>query len=256
MEKTLNEWINYEITAGIAWITLNRPKKRNAITAGMRQSLYEAYVDVKVNPDVRVAVITGMGPVFCSGEDLAEDDTHGSSLITSEELDRFQQTVYTPMIAAVNGPSFGQGARFVFNSDIVLMAEEASLGWPQVKRGISSVSGPTVLAQVLPWAQAMGYLMRGVPIPAHECVRLGLANEVVKSGDLRGAAQRWAGELMESAPLALRGIKEVARRGDALPIETRKQIANDVFNRVMQSEDAKEGIRAFKEKRRPVWTGH
>lgn len=251
----MNDWIRYEISGGIGWITLNRPEKRNAITASMRHKLYEAYADINTNPNVRIAVITGTGSVFCSGEDLAENDVHNTASITSEELDRFQQTVYTPIIAAVNGPTYGQGARFVFNSDIVLMTEEASLGWPQVKRGISSVSGPTVLAQILPWAQAMGYLMRGVSIPARDCLRLGLANEIVKSADLTGAAARWAAELMESAPLALRAIKEVARRGDALPIETRKQIANDIFNRVMQSEDAAEGLRAFKEKRQPVWKG-
>jgi enoyl-CoA hydratase/carnithine racemase len=251
----MKDWIRYEVSAGIGWIVLNRPDKRNAVTAGMRQALYAAYQDVKLNPEVRVAVITGTGSVFCSGEDLTDPDTRGNSGITSDELDRFQQTVYTPVIAAVNGPAYGQGTRFVFTSDIVLMAEGASLVWPQVKVGLSSVSGPTVLAQRIPWAQAMGYLLRGTPIPAEECVRLGLANEVVRSADLKSAAERWAGELMQGAPLALRGIKEAALRGESLPIEARKQIADDIFNRVHLTEDAQEGIRAFKERRRPVWKG-
>lgn len=251
----MKDWILYEVSAGIGWITINRPEKRNAVTAGMRKSLYEAYDDVKLNPEVRVAVITATGPVFCSGEDLLDPDTHSSAGISSEELDRFQQTVYTPIIAALNGPAYGQGTRFVFNSDIVIMAEQAALVWPQVKVGISSVSGPTVLAHRLPWAQAMGYLLRGAPIPAAECVRLGLANEVVNIVDLKSTAERWAHELLECAPIAMRGIKEAGRRGESLPIESRKQIANDIFLRVNLTEDAKEGIRAFKEKRRPVWQG-
>ena len=83
------------------------------------------------------------------------------------------------------------------------MSERASLGWPQVKRGISSVSGPSMLAQVIPWPQAMGYLMRGVPIPAADCLRLGLANEVVPHEQLLPVAGRWAKEILENAPLAV-----------------------------------------------------
>ena len=251
----MKHWIGYEVSAGIAWISLNRPEKRNAVTATMREALYEAWRDVKHNPAVGVAVITGAGPVFCSGEDLTDPDTRGESGITSDELNRFQLTVHTPIIAAVNGPAYGQGARFVFASDIVVMAEEAALVWPQVKVGLSSVSGPASLVNRIPWAQAMGYLLRGAPIPAGECLRMGLANEVVAPQALRETAERWARELMEGAPLALRGIKEAALRGESLPLEARTQIANDIFNRVHLTEDAREGVRAFKEKRRPVWKG-
>lgn len=251
----MRDHILYQVVDGIGWMTLNRPEKKNAMTAAMRRQLYEAYVDIKHNPAVRVGVITANGPAFCSGEDLMEAHIDDGSVITSEELDRFQQTVYTPIIAAVNGPAYGQGTRFIFSSDIVIMAESAAMVWPQVKVGISSVSGPTVLAQRLPWAQAMGYLLRGVPIPADECLRVGLANEVVKSAELLVAARRWADELMECAPLAQRGIKEAARRGEALPVDSRKAIANDIFNRIGETEDAREGILAFKEKRKPVWKG-
>lgn len=251
----MEDWIRYEIVGSIGWITLNRPEKRNAVTAGMRRSLYDAYQDIKHNPQVRLAIITATGQTFCSGEDLVDPETHSNAGITSEELDRFQQTVYTPIIAAVNGPAYGQGTRLVFNADIVIMAEEAALVWPQVKVGLSSVSGPTVLAHRVPWAQAMGYLLRGAPIPAAECLRIGLANEVVNINQLRSAAQRWANELLQSAPLAMRGIKEAARRGETLPMDARKEIANDIFLRINLSEDAQEGIRAFKEKRSPAWRG-
>ncbi len=97
--------------------------------------------------------------------------------------------------------------------------------------------------------------MRGKFIPAAECYRLGLTNEVVSQEELLPAAERWAAEILESAPLAVGAIKESARRGQDLPFEDRVYMARDVANRILHSEDAKEGILAFREKRKPVWRG-
>lgn len=251
----MTDLIHYTVEDHIGWITINRPDKRNAINADMRRALFAAYSDIKHNPDVRVAVLIGEGKTFCSGEDLKESHGGPDDHLTTEDLDALQQTIYTPIIAAVNGPAIGQGTRFVFNSDIVIMATGASLIWPQVKIGFSSVSGPAVFAQMMPRPMAMGYLLRGIPVDAATCLRHGLANEVVEASDLRDAAKRWAGQLLECAPLALKFIKEATRRSEALPPQSRKQIAYDIYERSMHTADAQEGIRAFAEKRPPVWKG-
>ncbi len=250
------ETVRYEVNGHIARITLNRPDKKNAINRVMRKEIQEAYADVKYNPDIWLAIIAAEGDVFCAGKDiletLPEDD---GSVMSNDELYLFLRHIYKPIICAIGGPCLAQGGGFALNSDIVIMSERASIGWPQVMRGISSVSGPTLCARALPWTQAMGYLMRGKFIPAEECYRLGLANEVVPQEELLPAAERWAAEILESAPLAVRAIKEAARRGQELPFEDRVYMARDVANRILHSEDSKEGILAFKEKRKPVWRG-
>jgi enoyl-CoA hydratase/carnithine racemase len=124
-----------------------------------------------------------------------------------------------------------------------------------VLRGISSVSGPTLGPHAMPWQQAMGYLMRGKPVPASECLRFGIANEVVPHEELAEIAARWAEEVKASAPLAVRAVKAAARRGISLAYEDRVPMARDVADRVLGSADSKEGILAFREKRKPVWTG-
>jgi enoyl-CoA hydratase/carnithine racemase len=248
--------IKFELSDHVAVITLNRPDKKNAINRAMRYELQRALVDVKNNREIWLCILTGEGDTFCSGKDLLEkiapEDDDGS-VMSNDELYYFLNGIYKPVIAALNGPCLAQGGGFALNSDIVIMSERASIGWPQVRRGISTVSGPSLCAHAIPWQQAMGYMMRGVPIPASECLRWGVANEVVAHADLLPTARRWACEIMANAPLAVSGVKEAARRGQWMSFESRMYMARDVANRVLLSEDSKEGIAAFKAKRPPVW---
>jgi crotonobetainyl-CoA hydratase len=235
---------------------LNRPTAKNALNRAMRKALQDAYTDVKYSEKIWVAILTGAGDVFCSGKDLFEGAPEDDGIVMSnDELYIFQRNIYKPIILAINGPCLAQGGGFALNADILIMSERASLGWPQVRRGISSVSGPTLLPHAIPWNQAMGYLMRGKFIPADECLRLGIANEVVQHDQLMATAERWAAEIMENAPLAVHAIKEAARRGQEIPFDKRAFLARDVADRVLLSDDSKEGVRAFKEKRKPVWKG-
>lgn len=250
------ESIRFEVRDYVAYITLARPKAKNALNRSMRKELQTAYTRVKFDSDIWVAILTGEGDVFCSGKDLFEKVAPGDedgSVMSNDELYIFQRNIYKPIILAINGPCLAQGGGFALNADIVIMSERASLGWPQVKRGISSVSGPTLLPHAIPWNQAMGYLMRGKAIPAQECLRLGIANEVVTHEALLSTAERWAREILENAPLAVQAIKEAGRRGQEISFETRAYLARDVANRVLLSEDSKEGVLAFKEKRKPQW---
>jgi len=246
----------YEVRDRIAYITLNRPEKRNAINRAMRKELGDAYSDVKHNPDVWVAILTANGNVFTSGMDLSEKGgAEDGSVLTGEELYSLERSIYKPLIMALNGPALAQGAGAALIADVVIMSEKSSYGWPQPKVGISSVSGPTDLSHALPWPIAMGYLMSGEPIPPAECLRFGLCNEVVPHDELMAAAERWAHKILQNAPIAVRAIKEAARRGRDLPVQSRQDLALDVANRILSSEDTREGLAAFKETREPVWRG-
>lgn len=248
--------IDHKVEGHISIITLCRPEKKNAINRAMRFELQQALTEVKNNNNIWLTILTAQGDVFCSGKDLFEkippEDDDGS-VMSNDELYYFLRNVYKPVIAALNGPCYAQGAGFALNSDIVLMTPEASIGWPQVRRGISSVSGPSLAAHALPWPQAMSYLMRGAPIPASECLRWGIANEIVAREELMSTAWRYAQEILSSAPIAVRAIKEAARRGQEMGFESRMYMARDVANRVLLSEDSAEGVLAFKEKRTPQW---
>lgn len=246
----------YEVRGRVAYLTLNRPEKKNAINYAMRKEVQDAYADIKRNPDVWAAIITAAGDVFCSGKDILEKAPEDDGRVMSnDELYLYLRHLYKPIICAINGPCLAQGAGFALNSDILIFSERASLGWPQVKRGISSVSGPAMCAHSIPWPQAMSYLMRGKFIPAEECLRLGIANEVVAHEDLLPTAERCAAEILESAPLAVRAIKEAARRGESLGYRDRVYMSRDVANRILHTADSREGVRAFREKRKPEWRG-
>jgi enoyl-CoA hydratase len=246
----------YEVRDRIGYITLNRPEKKNAINRAMRKELGDAYRDVKHNPDVWVAIITGAGDVFTSGMDLREKGGQETGeVLTGEELYSLLRGIYKPIVLAINGPALAQGSGIALISDIVIMSEKGSFGWPQPKVGISSVSGPTDLAHALPWPIAMAYLMGADFIPPAECLRFGLVNEVVPHDQLMATAERWARKIMQNAPIAVRAIKEAARRGYDMPVQSRQDLALEIANRILLSEDTKEGIAAFKEKRKPVWQG-
>jgi enoyl-CoA hydratase/carnithine racemase len=248
--------IRYDVKDRIAWITLNRPEKRNAINLAMRKELQEAFEDVKFNPDVWVAVLTGEGNTFCSGKDIVDTSPEENrGILSNHEIHQYQMHIFKPIICAVNGGCYAQGCGFALNSDIIIMSEKATFGWPQGKRGISSVGGPSRGTHVIPYHVAMGYLMRAKAMSAADCLRWGIATEVVPHENLLPTAQRYAEEILECAPLAVRGMKEAARLAYDLPLEPRMQVAQYIVERVSMSEDKKEGIQAFKEKRKPVWRG-
>ncbi len=248
----------YEIHDHVARLTLNRPDKKNALHRTMRKEVQEAFRDIKNNQDVWLAIFTGLGDVFCAGKDLAEKidpaDDDGS-VFSNDDLFLYQRKIFKPIIVALNGPALAQGAGFVLSSDIIIMSDRSSVGWPQVSRGIASGTGPSQGVHAMPWAQAMGYMLRAKTVPPEDALRLGIANEVVAHDDLMDCAERWAGEIMANAPLAVRGIKEAARRGQDLELEARMRLARDIADRVVGSDDATEGIQAFKEKRKPQWSG-
>jgi E-phenylitaconyl-CoA hydratase len=248
--------VEYEVRNQIAYITLNRPEKLNAINPEMRELLWEAFSDVKQNPDVRVAILTGSGRAFSTGHDLeAMAAGRASEGKSTSELYLALQNIWKPILCAINGICLAQGCGLALSSDLRIASEDARFGWPQVKRGISSVSGPALMAQVVPRNVAFEIMFTAEFISAQRALDLHLVNQVVPAEDVMSTAEAFARKIMENAPLALAAIKEVTVLGSAMDLERRVAYAQSKADLTRITDDAKEGVRAFAEKRDPVWRG-
>ena len=246
----------YEIKAGIAYITMNRPEKLNAIDPAMRELLWDAFQDVKNNPEVRCAIVTGAGRAFSTGHDLvAMAAGHANEGHSTGDLYVVQSTIFKPIIAAINGICLAQGCGIALGSDIRIASSKAEFGWPQAKRGISSVSGPALLSQVVPRNIAFEFLFTGDFVNAEKALQLMLVNYVVEPEEVMPRAEEIARKIIANAPLSIAAIKEAAIKGSEMGLEERVAFAQKKRDEVLATEDAKEGVLAFAEKRAPVWKG-
>ncbi|MBI3965242.1 MAG: enoyl-CoA hydratase/isomerase family protein [Chloroflexi bacterium] len=247
--------VDYEVRDNVAWITLNRPDKLNAIDSSMRSELFPIMQELKYSDALWMAVITGNGRAFSVGHDLVEMTTAGSHYPTTDDLYLFQLGIYKPIIAAINGFCLAQGAGLALCSDIRIASDQARFGWPQVKRGIGSVSGPCLLAHRVPLNIALEFLFTGEFIDAQEAKRLNLVNYVVPHAQLMEKTEEFVSRIRGNAPLAARAMKETTVRGQGMTIEDRVRLARLTNNAILQTADAQEGLLAFREKRAPVWQG-
>ena len=246
----------YEIKEGIAYITLNRPEKLNAIDPPMRQQLWDAFQDVDKNPDVRCAIVTGAGRAFSTGHDLVAMAAGGANEGPSTgDLYVVQSNIWKPIISAINGICLAQGCGIALGSDIRIASSKAEFGWPQAKTGIASVSGPALLSQVVPRNIAFVFLFTGDFVDAHKALELMLVNYVVEPDQVMTKSEEIAQKITANAPLSLAAIKEASIKGSEMGLEDRVKFAQNKRNEVLESEDAKEGVLAFAEKRAPVWKG-
>ena len=246
----------YEIKGGIAYITLNRPEKLNAINPEMRELLWDAFQDVQHNPEVRCAIVTGRGRAFSTGHDLvAMANARANEGPSTGDLYVVQSHIWKPIIAAINGVCLAQGCGIALGSDIRIASREAQFGWPQAKRGIASVSGPALLSQVVPRNIAFEFLFTGEFVDAQKALELMLVNYVVEPEEVLPRAEEMAQKIVANAPLSLAAIKEASIKGAEMGLEERVAFAQAKRDEVLQSEDAKEGVAAFAEKRAPVWKG-
>jgi len=244
----------YEIKDGIAYITMNRPEKLNAIDPEMRQILWDSFQDVKNNQEVRCAIVTGRA--FSTGHDLvAMANARANEGPSTGDLYVVQANIWKPIIAAINGICLAQGCGIALGSDIRIASTEAQFGWPQAKRGISSVSGPALLSQVVPRNIAFEFLFTGDFVDAQRALDLMLVNYVVPPEEVMPKAEELARKMIANAPLSLAAIKEASIKGSEMGLEERVAFAQKKRDEVLQSDDAKEGVKAFTEKRAPVWTG-
>ncbi len=247
-------------------VTLNRPEARNAVNQALWIGAGEALAEAERDVEIRVVIITGAGEQsFCAGADLKalsrgekigpeapEQLAWGFAGIVSHAISK-------PLIAAVNGTALGGGTEIALACDLVIAADNASFGLPEVKRGIlAGAGGAFRLVQQLPRKVGMEMLLTGDPIDAARAFELGLINAVVPRAELLDAAFALAGRIAVNAPLSVQASKRIAlgiadgviAADEAGWAATRREAGT-----VMRSEDAREGPRAFAEKRAPLWKG-
>jgi enoyl-CoA hydratase len=248
----------YEKRGHVAVVTINRPEAMNAFTAEMLRAMDAAFQDFNGDPDLWVAILTAAGDKsFSSGMDLKEAIPQlaaGDELGYEDHTKRPFSDVFKPIIAAVNGYCIAGGLEFLQGTDLRIAAEHATFGLGEVRWGIIPTGGSHIrLPRQIPWAVAMELLLTGRPIDARRAYEIGLVNQIVPREALMPTALKLAEMICKNGPLAVRTAKEIAVR--ALGLESGFVLEKALGARVLASEDAKEGPRAFAEKRPPRFTG-
>ena len=257
----------YDVTDGVATITLNRPERLNAITIPMLTSLSRALRDADLDPQIRVIIVTGAGRGFCAGLDIkdvaagAGIGADGAGLATA----RFDlagsppvvlHTTDKPVLCAINGGAAGYGMDLALGCDIRIASSEAKLAAVFTKRGILPESGGSwLLPRLIGWARAAEVVFRGMTLSAQEALEMGLVNHVVEGERLVPFTREIAAEIAANAPLAVQATKRMMRLGLA---ETFEANVHHVFLQLLplfQTEDFREGVRSYLEKRPPRFQG-
>ncbi|MER7691980.1 crotonase/enoyl-CoA hydratase family protein [Streptomyces sp. NPDC097610] len=238
-------------------ITLNRPAQKNAMTLTAAHVVAEAVDLLDGSPDLSVAVLSGAGGTFCAGMDLKRFAQGERPAVPGRGFGGLVEAPpKKPIIAAVEGWALGGGFELVLACDMVVAAEGARFGLPEVRRGLVARGGGMIrLPQRLPRSVAMELLLTGDPIDAARAERLGLVNRVVAEGQALEAALHLAGRVAGNAPLAVRCAKAVGGAASGWPQDEVWLRQAPLSDAVFASQDAKEGARAFVERRDPVWTG-
>lgn len=254
--------IDLDLHEGVATITINRPESRNALDAEHYAGLSRAWTEVRDNPDIRVAVITGAGDkAFCAGADLKtwigrEQPLSEVWLTQKDQLLNRGLEVWKPVIAAVNGVCVGGGTTLLLGTDLRVAVPEARFGLAEVKRGIIAANGGTqrVMRQ-LPHAIAMEMVLLGEMMDAETALRWGFINKVVPRDELLPAAQEMAARISANAPLAVQAAKELALRSYEMGLSEGLRMEQFVNRILSKSEDTARARAAFAEKRKPEFRG-
>lgn len=258
--------MTYEVAEHVATITLNRPERMNTISGPMLDELTATLVRANEDRDVRVVVLTGTGRAFCAGLDLIEassgEGIGGKDRRPPETID-LRNTPPTvlfqmdkPVICALNGSAAGYGMDLALGCDIRIMADNAKLAAAFVKRGVLPESGGTwFLPRMLGWAKAAEIIFTGRTLSAAECLADGLVNKVVPADEVGAEARSMALEIAANAPMAVRGAKRLMRMGLEESFETHVQHVYLQLLPLFASDDFKEGVASFLEKRPAAFTG-
>ncbi|GAA0619864.1 crotonase/enoyl-CoA hydratase family protein [Sporichthya brevicatena] len=254
----MSDLVLFEVTDGVALITLNRPERRNAIDLPTAEAIDAALTQLDERDDVVVGVIAGNGPVFSAGMDLKVIAAGGPRPIVPGRgaFGIVEKPPAKPLIAAVEGAALAGGFEIALACDLIVAADNASFGLPEVKRGLAAAAGGAVrLPQRIPYSHAMRMILTGEPIPAQRAYELGLVVELTPPGGALAAAQALAASIAVNAPLAVRTSKQVINlvQGKSMPEAFEAQ--RPLMQRIRESADALEGAKAFAEKREPRWTG-
>jgi len=243
----------------VAWMTLDRPHRRNAIDRATRIALRTATADLEEDETVRVIVLTGAGDTFCAGTDLKEQPAEEAPHPLVDRTEPIAQAIerFTkPVIAAINGPAAGGGLELALAADLRIASTTARFALPEVRVGSLPGSGGTQrLFVAVPPAIAWKMLLTGATIDAEEALRAGLVSDVVAPDDLHGTAQELARTIAANAPLSLRAAKAAGRAGLEHRLATGLALERTLWALLATTHDRGEGRRAFREGRPPEFEG-
>jgi methylglutaconyl-CoA hydratase len=246
----------YEITDGAAWITLNRPENRNALSAILVNELYAHLLAANENPEVRSIVITGTGPAFCAGADLKSPPgqlVDGAQAVTYPEVLNTILESPKPVIAAVNGAAFAGGLGLVGAADIVVTVSDVQFSFSEVRIGVIPAVISVVCIPKLGTHHAMKLFLTGERFTGEQAVGMGFAHRAVAAEELLSAVQEEIAAINLGGPIAVQECKKLVRRVSELNIKDGFNETADWSKRLFQSEEGAEGMAAFREKRKPSW---
>ncbi|MBI5289865.1 MAG: enoyl-CoA hydratase/isomerase family protein [Chloroflexi bacterium] len=260
--------VEFTVEGHVGLLRFNRPERMNAITYEMLASIEEITREANADDMVRAVVVTGAGRAFSAGTDLQQLSAQPPPMGRAESYGRAYgddtpapwtfPSIKKPVIAAINGPAVGLGAEFTLQCDLRLAAESARFGWVFVHRGLvpDTAAGTWLLSRIIGLQQAARLLFTGEIIGAQEAKSIGYVLDVVPDSELMDRAMALAAAVTRGSPLAAGEIKRLLYRGLVRPPMDHLADSTATITRMFQSDDFKEGVRAFLEKRDPQWTGH
>ena len=253
----MTDAVQTEDADGVLVITINRPEARNAVNAEVASGIAAAVDDLDARDDLRAGVITGAGGTFCAGMDLKAFLTGERSSLPGRGFGGITQAPPAkPMIAAVEGYALAGGCEIALSCDLVVAAENAKFGLPEVKRGLVAGAGGLLrLPRRIPYQVAMELALTGGFLDAPRGHHFGLVNRLTEPGGALAAALEFAAAIAANGPLAVLATKKIIAEADGWPAGEFWERQGVLIEPVFRSDDAREGARAFAEKRPPRWTG-
>lgn len=253
----MSDEVLVDVADGIMTITLNRPEAKNAANKALAEGVVAALDELDNNKDIRVAILTGAGGTFCSGMDLKAFVSGETPHVPGRGFGGLtEKPPAKPLIAAVEGYALAGGLELMIACDLVVAADNAKFGIPEVKRGLAAAAGGLVrLPRQIPQRLAMELALTGDFIDANRAAQIGLINRVVPAGSALEAARELAATICANGPLAVRISKQVVVESAEWSTAEMWQKQTEIVMPIFSSKDAIEGATAFAEKRAPNWTG-
>lgn len=254
-----SDHVRVSAEGAIATIVIDRPERRNALSLAIKRELQAAVETLSGDPTVRVILLTGAGNCFVAGTDIAEmvGMTTGDHIaLRTDSVFHALRGCDKLLIAAVEGYALGGGCELALCCDLIVAGEGARFGQPEIRVGIMPGAGGTqAFVRAMGRHRAMKLLLTGEPVAARDALALGLLSEVVADGAALAAATELAGRIVAMPPLAVAAIRDLVRKGPDLPLDAALAMERQAFVLLFGSEDQKEGMRAFLDKRQPVYHG-
>jgi enoyl-CoA hydratase len=246
---------------GVVKVVFNRPEVANALSTRMGEELLQAWTALRDRADLRCVILTGQGRHFQAGADLKErngmtDEAWAAQHLVFEEMARAQLAVPAPVIAAVNGAAMGGGCEMTLLADFAYAADTARFGLPEVGLGIMpGLGGTQLLTRSAGERRALEILVSGRPLSAQEALEAGIVNRVVPADELMAAVLETAQRIAANAPLSVRALKKVVHEGYGLELKASMELELAEYYRLFRTQDRREGVASFNEKRAPAFQG-